>query len=91
MTQTSNEHPSLRTNEALVALAKGKACSVPRWGEEGYETLHPQNEPQSYTADEAKALWSQARRQAIGAHSCTATLPTGKKQCLALTYTLASG
>tara|TARA_Y100000401_G_C8287933_1_gene207089 strand:+ start:140 stop:859 length:720 start_codon:yes stop_codon:yes gene_type:complete len=91
MTQTSNEHPALRTNVALVALAKGKACSVPLWVEEGYVTLHPQNEPQSYTAEEAKALWAKARQQAIGAHSCASTLPTGKKNCLALVYTLASG
>ena len=91
MTNTSNEHPSLRTNEALVALAKGKACSVPLWIEEGYVTRHPQNEAQSYTAEEAKALWAKARQQAIGAHSCTETLPVSKKACLALTYTIASG
>ena len=91
MTNTSNEHPAITTNAHLVALAKGKACSVPLWVEEGYVTSHPQNVAQSYTADEAKALWAKARKQAIGAHSCTATLPTGKKQCLALTYTIASG
>lgn len=90
-TNTSNEHPAITTNAHLVALAKGKACSVPLWVEEGYVTTHPGNEAQNYTAEEAKALWAKARQQAIGAHSCTATLPTSKKACLALTYTIASG
>ncbi len=91
MTQTSNEHPAITMNAHLVALAKGKACSVPLWIEQGYVTLHPQNEDQNYTAEEARALWAKARQQAIGAHSCTETLPVSKKACLALTYTIASG
>ena len=90
-TNTSNEHPAQTTNAHLVALAKGKACNVPLWIEEGYVTRHPQNVAQSYTAEEAKALWAKARQQAIGAHSCTETLPVSKKACLALTYTLKSG
>ena len=91
MTNTSNEHPAMTMNAHLVALAKGKACSVPLWMEQGYVTLHPQNEDQNYTAEEARALWAKARQQAIGAHSCTETLPVAKKACLALTYTIASG
>lgn len=91
MTQTSNEHPAITMNAHLVALAKGKACSVPLWIEQGYVTTHPRNEAQNYTAEEAKALWAKARQQAIGAHGCTETLPVAKKACLALTYTIASG
>jgi len=91
MTNTSNEHPAIRMNACLVALAKGKACSVPLWIEQGYVTMHPRNEAQNYTAEETKALWAKARQQAIGAHSCTETLPVSKKACLALNYTIASG
>ena len=79
MTNTSNEHPAITTNAHLVALAKGKACSVPLWIEEGYVTRHPQNVAQSYTADEDKALCAKARKQAIVAHSGTDTLHVSKK------------
>ena len=56
MTTTSNEHPSQTTNDALNTLAKGKACSVPLWVEQGFVTLHPSREPQRYTKAQAKKL-----------------------------------
>ena len=86
MTQTSNEHPAITTNEALETLAQGKACSVPLWVEQGFVTLHPSREPQRYTKAQAKKLLKQCYTQAKGATRYADDLPADPAKALDLTH-----
>ena len=86
MTTTSNEHPSQTTNDALNTLAKGKACSVPLWVEQGFVTLHPSREPQRYTKAQAKKLLKQCYTQAKGATRYADDLPADPAKALELKH-----
>ena len=95
MSQTS-EHPSIRTNAALVALAQavaaGKGVSVPLHREEGFIILTPGNVDVKYTKAQAAELLADCLNQARTASlKCAKDLPTQPKSALAITYTLASG
>jgi len=91
MTVTDDEHRSITTNAALVALALGKPSRIEMVvvGKTKYVVLG--KEPQTYTKTQATSLLGLARTQSIGVGKYCETLPTGIKACLALTYTLKGG
>lgn len=95
MSQTS-EHPSIRTNAALVALAQavaaGKGVSVPLHREQGFIILTPGNVDVKYTKAQAAELLAGCINQARTASLKMAKdLPAQPKSALAIMYTLASG
>ena len=83
-------HPCIRTNTALVALARavasGKGVSVPLHKEQGFIILTPDNADVKYTKAQAKALLSACHAQAKGATRYADNLPTNPKSALALIH-----
>ena len=83
-------HPCIRTNTALVALARavasGKGVSVPLHKEQGFIILTPDNADVKYTKAQAKALLSACHAQAKGATRYADNLPTNPKSALALVH-----
>ena len=83
-------HPCIRTNDALVALARavasGKGVSVPLHKEQGFIILTPDNSPVKYTKAQAKALLGACHAQAKGATRYADNLPTNPKSALALIH-----
>lgn len=96
MSGKDNEHPSIRTNAALVALsaavAAGKGVTVPLWREQGHIIAHPKGEGIRYTKKQAADLLADCMAQARTASLAYASdLPTNPKAALAVTYTLKGG
>jgi len=90
MTDTSDVHPAIRTNDALKALAEavasGKGVSIPLHKEQGFIILTPDNSPVKYTKAQAKALLTACHAQAKGATRYADDLPTNPKSALGLTH-----
>ena len=90
MTDTSDVHPAIRTNDALRALAEavasGKGVSIPLHKEQGFIILTPDNSPVKYTKAQAKALLTACHAQAKGATRYADDLPTNPKSALKLTH-----
>ena len=95
MSKTS-EHPSIRTNAALVALAEavaaGKGVSVPLHREEGFIILTPGNVDVKYTKAQAAEMLAGCINQArTSSLKYAKDLPAQAKSALAIVYTIASG
>ena len=90
MTDTSDVHPAIRTNDALRALAEavasGKGVSIPLHKEQGFIILTPDNANVKYTKAQAKALLTACHAQAKGATRYADDLPTNPKSALGLTH-----